>query len=133
MKTSRPLPVFLLLAAAALGPNCSCEEPAGKKKTDEDPTPTGSGVVVTSDRARACEVLFSTASGALPSVTFSDVVTGESIPKAPRLAIAFHARQDASLKDKGVADLSADASLVSARCYDAAGALIAGETVALAD
>lgn len=107
---------------------CNCDPP----KPKPEPTPTaGSAVTVADARVRSCEALLRVDNGALPAVTFGSAVVGETVPKAPRFAIAFRAAADASLVGADIADFAGAAVLERAVCYDAAGNVVDGAPLAL--
>lgn len=91
--------------------------------------PTGTNLSVTSAAVRSCQAVFETAGEEVPGVVFSDAVTGEMIPRAPRFAVAFVATSD--VKGVEVARFQFTRSgngppkLVEQRCFDANGAAVA--------
>lgn len=120
-------PVLLVTAfivAVVAGDACTCGSP-------DTPPPPGSALSVVDARVRSCEALFLVDSGPLPNVTFGSDVVGESIPKAPRFAIAFRAAADASLEGKAIADFARASRLEKLVCYDAAGAVVDGTPLQL--
>jgi|GEM_PF-760011 len=135
----------MLFMAMALSPACSCDPdptPDGGTPTAEpdpgpDVGPTGNGLQVANADVRSCQVLFTTNGAEVPNVEFADEVTGEFIPKAPRFALAFAAKDDASLVGVELArfvfvDDTVAPSLTSATCYDASGAEVA-DAISLVD
>lgn len=126
-----------LAGLAALVPGaCNCDP-----EPDPPPTPptAGSALTVADARVRSCEALFRVDNGAglatLPSVTFGGAVVGETIPKAPRFALAFRAGADESLTGKDIADFGGagftGAVLERAVCYDGAGGVVDGTPLQL--
>ena len=117
--------------------------PGGCGCGDDDPTPepgvappAGTGINVTNPAARACDVLLRVSGDEVPVVRFSDRVTGQAIPKAPRLALSFVASGEASLVGQELAALifeTADqsAEIVEATCYDGQGTRLEGEPLRL--
>ena len=99
------------------------------------PVPPG-GPVVTDATVRSCDILLQVDGDEVPAVEFADGVRGQSIPQAPRLAISFAARADASLQGgipftfrfKGAAGAL---TIVSEQCFDSAGVAVAGTPVEL--
>ncbi|MFO0750357.1 MAG: hypothetical protein U1F43_32510 [Myxococcota bacterium] len=82
--------------------------------------------------ARGCEVLLAEAGGAVSEVHFAASVHGTFIREAPRVAIAVVSAADADFAAGAVEVVSSatpPATVVSARCVDAAGAVISGATV----
>jgi len=135
----RPQPIALLMAAALMSPACSCDPtptPDGGTPTAEpdpgpDVGPSGNGLQVSNADVRSCQVLFTTNGAEVPNVEFADEVTGEFIPKAPRFALAFAAKDDASLVGVELARFVFEGdtvapSLTSATCFDASGAEVTG-------
>jgi len=116
-----PRLVIALLVAVVAQDACTC----GTEQPPPGP-PAGSAVTVVDASVRSCEALFLVSSGQLPAVTFGSAVVGETIPKAPRFAIAFRAANDESLDGKNIADFGSAAVVERAVCYDAAGAVVAG-------
>lgn len=111
---------------------CSdCGAPPNPPPPDGPPGPK-----VTDTKVRSCDILLSFSGDEIPAVDFDNAVRGQSVPQAPRLAISFAARADASLaavtpftlRFKGA---SSTATLVSETCFDAAGKAIDGTPVAL--
>ncbi len=132
MKKPRRFCTGALIAAALaalLAPGaCNCDP-----VTPPPPTPAGSALQVVDARVRSCEVLFSVSDGKLPTVSFGSAVIGETIPKAPRFAIAFHAASDATLEQKAIADFTSAARLEKAVCYDVDGRVVDGTPLLLGD
>ena len=121
----------VLLCAAALASACNnCGAPP-------DPPPVDGGKAgVTNPAVRSCDVLFQVGGDEVPTVRFGDGVTGEAVPKAPRLALSFVARADGSLVGADVFQLAFQhdappVELVKQTCYDAAGAAVAGDALTL--
>lgn len=123
---------FALLLLASCGDGCGCEPPP------VDPPLAGTGLQVTSPLARACDAVFRVTADEVPSVTFGDAVRGQAIPKAPRFAVSFVARTDASLVGQPIAAFTfasegnARPTLEQARCFDPAGAAIPGTPLTVA-
>lgn len=123
----RRFPLSVLLASAVATSACGNCGPA--------PVPPG-GPVVTDATVRSCDILLQVDGDEVPAVEFADGVRGQSIPQAPRLAISFAARADASLQGgipftfrfKGAAGAL---TLVSEQCFDGAGVAVAGTPVEL--
>ena len=123
----RRFPLSVLLASAVATSACGSCGPA--------PLPPG-GPVVTDATVRSCDILLQVDGDEVPAVEFADGVRGQSIPQAPRLAISFAARADASLQGgipftfrfKGAAGAL---TIVSEPCFDGAGLAVAGTPVEL--
>lgn len=118
--TLSPRLVVALLIAVVAQDACTCGP------TPPPPPEAGSAVTVVDASVRSCEALFLVSSGTLPAVTFGSAVVGETVPKAPRFAIAFRAASDESLAGKAIADFGSAAVVERVACYDAAGAVVAG-------
>jgi len=106
--------------AAACGPEGCCAPPP--------PTQIGD------DTLRACDVLVTVDGDEVPAVEFDAAVRGTAIPEAPKLAVSFASRTDASLK--GVVPFSfrfrgapGVVTAVTQTCFDATGTVIVGATV----
>jgi len=133
----RILSLLPFLLGMAIAPACSCDPEPGPDggpgpdvTPDGGPGPVGNGLNVTSADVRSCQVLFTTNGAEVPKVEFADEVTGEFIPKAPRFALAFAAKDDASLVGVELARFVFEGdtvapSLTDAKCFDAAGAEVA--------
>ena len=122
---------FPISVAVSLASACSdCGAPP-------DPPPVDGGKAgVTNPAVRSCDVLFRVGGDEVPTVRFGDGVTGEAVPKAPRLALSFVARADGSLVGADVFQLvfqheAPPVELVKQTCYDAAGAAVAGDALTL--
>lgn len=119
----------LMAFAAACGPDgCGCEPPPQ----------VGNGLSVANAAVRACDAVFSVSGDEIPEVRFQAPVTGESVPKAPRFAISFVANTDASLEGQELARFvfttnNDPPTLVEARCFDSAGAVVEGQPLRLAE
>jgi hypothetical protein len=133
LKSASRLVIPMTMASSLfLAAGCSdCGAPPGPRPPGRPPGPT-----VTDDAVRSCDLLLSFSGDEIPAVDFDAAVRGQSIPQAPRLAISFAARTDASLaavtpfslRFKGT---PSTATLVSESCFDAAGRPIEGTPVPL--
>lgn len=120
--------LFIGLAACGEG-GCGC-----------DPTPPvteGSGIFVTSEAVRSCDIVFKSSVDEIPKINFTNVVTGESVPRAPHVGVSFAATSDASIANQELARAAYTGTgtleLVKAECFDAAGAAISGDVVTLGE
>jgi hypothetical protein len=119
----RPLLLCALAAAAACGPESCCAPPA-------------TGATITDARVRACDLLVLVDGDEVPATTFSEKVRGAAIPKAPRLAVSFAAREDLPLDGQqpftfAFTGTPGNVSLVDATCFDAQGAALDGTPLRL--
>lgn len=121
--------LFLILGTGAACAPGGCCAPAVQ---------SGTGIHVANGNVRACDLVFRAAGDEVPRVTFGAPVIGQHVPKAPNLGVSFTAREDASLEGQELGRLvfrgtAAPAELVSARCFDAAGAPVEGDVVRLTE
>lgn len=121
--------LFSILAGGAACAPGGCCAPAVQ---------TGTGIHVVNDNVRACDLVFRAGGEEVPRVSFGSAVIGQHVPKAPNLGASFTAREDASLEGQEIGRLvftgtSTPAELVSARCFDAAGAPVEGDVVRLSE
>jgi hypothetical protein len=95
---------------------------------------------VTSDTARACEVLLREGGSAPLQAYFSDEVHGRFEHRSPKLGVSFFARADQSLAGQTLAKIErADGSpltrdgvqVVRSTCYDASGQTLPGSLITL--
>ena len=124
-----PIGVAVTLATA-------CSDCGAPPPPDSPPPVDGGKAGVTNPAVRSCDVLFRVGGDEVPTVRFGDGVTGEAVPKAPRLALSFVARADGSLVGADVFQLefqhdAPPVTLVTQTCYDAAGAVVAGDVLSL--
>jgi hypothetical protein len=120
--------ITLLAAGAACGPEGCCAPPSQ----------SGSGINVINGAVRACDLLFRAPGDEVPTVEFGSTVRGESVPKAPLLGVSFVAREDVSLEGQELGRLAFTqpgqvGELVSASCFDSAGAPIEGDVVRISE
>lgn len=118
----------ILFAGAACGPGGCCA-PAVQQ---------GTGIHVVNGNVRACDLVFRTSGEEVPSVSFGGAVIGQHVPKAPNLGVSFVAKDDKSLEGQELGRLVfrgavAPAELISASCFDSAGAPIEGDVVSLSE
>ncbi len=122
------VPLGLTVGLASACDTCGAPAP---------PPPVDGGKAgVTNPAVRSCDVLFRVGGDEVPTVRFGDGVTGEAVPKAPRLALSFVARSDGSLVGADVFQLvfereAPPVTLVTQTCYDAAGAVVTGDALTL--
>lgn len=133
----------LSLAVACGEDGCGCEpmptSDGGVTADDDGGTVVGSGLQVTNASARACEALFEVSGDELPKVLFTSSVVGESIPKAPRFALAFTAASDSSLVGQDLVSFSfasgtvPTVTMVRATCFDGSGASLGASALTSVD
>lgn len=120
--------LFFGLAACGDG-GCGCDP--------EPPVTEGSGIFVTSEDVRSCDIVFKSSVDEVPKVNFTNVVTGEFVPRAPHVGVSFAATSDASIANQELARAAFTGTgtleLVKAECFDASGAAIAGDVVTLGE
>ncbi len=120
----------LFIGLAACGENgCGCDP--------GPPVTEGSGIFVTSDAVRSCDIVFKSSIDEVPKVNFTDVVTGEYVPRAPHVAISFAARSDQPIANQELARAAFTGTgtleLVKAECFDASGTAVSGDVVTLGE
>lgn len=97
-------------------------------------TGTTTGLVIATDTARACELLFEQTSGAeLLSVRYGAATTGALKKREPNVALAISRTSDTPFESDSlsvvVEGAVADLPLTKVRCFDSAGAEIANADV----
>ncbi len=89
------------------------------------PAPEGSGLIVTSDAVRACDVVLRSSVDEVPRIEFTEHVVGEFVPRAPFVAVSFAAVGDDSIAnvELGRAVFAGDGALTVERseCFDRPG------------
>ena len=114
---------------------------ANNDDPDVDPdSPTGLGLTVLADDARACEVVLDDPQEKIASVVFTDGAQGKVMRRGNRLAVAFHAQGDEAIP-AGAADFEMAAgatdlegiSVMVQRCFDAQGGVIDGDQLEISD
>lgn len=135
----KPFSSLVVLCCALAG---ACTEPPDTTPpgTTPPPAPTsGRNLVVTAADIAGCEAVLRAngVAGApdtaveLPEVLFSEDVTGEAVPRAPQMAIAFVRSGNTNLQNAEIARFSfvngsQPPTLVNVRCHTTAGATIEG-------
>ncbi|MBH24074.1 MAG: hypothetical protein CMH57_06415 [Myxococcales bacterium] len=96
---------------------------------------TESGLQVADGAARSCEVMLRDAGHSLKAVRFADTVEGRSMRRGANLAVSFFVKTDAAIPSGAVSFEAAQPTdgveIVTSRCFDQPGALIAAPGVGL--
>ncbi len=123
--------------------SCACTDNGGcndglecSNNVCTTPGGTQTGLTISANGARSCEVLFAEGAGVkVLGATYGDGVTGALRRQAPKVALAFSRTTDADFAGGSVqVQLSGDASALSVsqtKCYDADSKLIDGASVSL--
>ncbi len=115
------------------GPGEPAAEPDPGPGEPEPPMP-GAGLSISSDAARSCEVVLVDTQNDISAVSYNGV-KGRDMRRGERLAIAFHALEDGAIVAGSVSFGEADLgslTVMTSRCFDAAGAEIEGAEVTIA-